>query len=218
MSGLNSNGCRWISAAMLPSSFVSACCRLARPTAHHGQATSETKSMRSGAGLFMAVEPVCICANVEAVGRMSMSGVRPSIAEIHRNAQATLPGVGMSNDVVAGADVELHALRDLPARACARDVLRRRFDIQSQRGRGRPTFVDSEQCAICIAMQHFGIHAGRTTGVVLPAQARAKEVLVTAGAERLRAIREFDAAEQAPTEIAARPSRELQCQRGIGAS
>src|SRR6185312_7601714 len=48
--------------------------------------------------------------------------------------------------------------------------------------------------------------------------ARAKEVLATAGAERLRAIREFDAAEQAPTEIAARPSRELQCQRGIGAS
>src|SRR6185437_4780259 len=71
MSGLNSNGCRWISAARLPSSFDSACCRLASPTAHHGQATSETKSMRSGEDLFMALEPVWICTDVEAFKRMS---------------------------------------------------------------------------------------------------------------------------------------------------
>src|SRR6185437_11306981 len=49
--GFSSNGWKWISADTSPSSFASACCDDARPTAHQGQDTSETKSMRSGTGI-----------------------------------------------------------------------------------------------------------------------------------------------------------------------
>src|SRR5689334_13613909 len=51
MSGLSSKGWKWMSAAISPSRRFSAVSRLARPTAHQGHTTSETKSICS----FLAI-------------------------------------------------------------------------------------------------------------------------------------------------------------------
>ncbi len=53
--GFSSNGWKWISALTSPSSFASACCSEASPIAHQGQETSETKSIRSGAGVDIGI-------------------------------------------------------------------------------------------------------------------------------------------------------------------
>ena len=58
MSGLSSNGWKWISATTSGPIASSACLNDRSPITHQGQATSETKSMRSGGAMKVSLSPV----------------------------------------------------------------------------------------------------------------------------------------------------------------
>src|SRR6185437_2542899 len=109
--------------------------RPANPIAHHGQATSETKSIRRRAGVFMAIQSVCVPPDVEAIARMSMKYCRSSTAEIHRNAHAALPRIRMARHAMPRADVELHARCGGQARARAGEAAVTRAAMQAAASR-----------------------------------------------------------------------------------
>src|SRR5690606_23836349 len=84
----------------------------------------------------------------------------PSLPEVHRDAEAALPFVGVSAKAVANADVQLHARRGLPGHADAThaavadpgEMLRLQLHEQAHRGRKRPGRVDRQQATVGLAI------------------------------------------------------------------
>lgn len=78
----------------------------------------------------MAIQSVCMAPDVEAIARMSMKYRRNSIAEIHRDAHAALPRIGVAATRCRAP--ASNCMRGVASVTRAAGVLGRCFDVRVQ--------------------------------------------------------------------------------------